>query len=366
MPAKHETVLRHYHYDALDRLVRYESAAQPCVERFYQKSRLVTEIEGQVQHSIFQHHDQLFAQQRRQNSVIGATLLAMDQQRSVLHAVEETRSHPVTYTPYGHHSAGELRSLLGFSGEQPDSLTGHYVLGNGYRAFNPVLMRFNSPDSWSPFGEGGLNAYGYCAGDPINRSDATGHAFLLKALMMFRESKMTPLGDFQRFAGAPHVMEKIAGNLSGSDFVNFSKASKFTNLAVQSVRQRRLGSLSKLQGDPLKKIAGHLPGDDLVSFSLASKGTKEVADSIQVPIRVEEGLPSRGSVGELRKIVSGKAPGIYPSQVLQNADALKVARIGDRVAQVRMEILQNRADFRVGRTTYKEAEAGRLSRHFPR
>ncbi|EGH35731.1 hypothetical protein PSYJA_44541, partial [Pseudomonas syringae pv. japonica str. M301072] len=39
-------------------------------------------------------------------------------------------------------------------------MTGHYLLGNGYRAFNPVLMRFNSPDSLSPFGEGGVNAYG--------------------------------------------------------------------------------------------------------------------------------------------------------------------------------------------------------------
>ena len=49
------------------------------------------------------------------------------------------------------------------------------MLGNGYRAFNPVLMRFNSPDSWSPFGEGGLNAYVYCIGDPVNRDDPTGH-----------------------------------------------------------------------------------------------------------------------------------------------------------------------------------------------
>jgi hypothetical protein len=38
-------------------------------------------------------------------------------------------------------------------------------------------MRFNSPDSWSPFGEGGLNAYGYCGGDPRNRVDPNGHKF---------------------------------------------------------------------------------------------------------------------------------------------------------------------------------------------
>jgi RHS repeat-associated protein len=65
--------------------------------------------------------------------------------------------------------------LPGFNGEHPDPLTGHYPLGNGYRSYNPVLMRFNSPDSLSPFDEGGINGYAYCTGDPVNRGDSTGH-----------------------------------------------------------------------------------------------------------------------------------------------------------------------------------------------
>lgn len=105
-------------------------------------------------------------------------LLASDQQRSVLNALEADRPCSFAYSPYGHRPWGHgLLSLLGFNGELPDPLTGHYHLGNGYRQFNPVLMRFNSTDSWSPFGEGGLNAYGYCGGDPINRQDPTGHTF---------------------------------------------------------------------------------------------------------------------------------------------------------------------------------------------
>jgi RHS repeat-associated protein len=105
-------------------------------------------------------------------------LLATDQQRSVLSALDAGRSGSVAYAPYGHRpQEANLLSKFGFNGELPDPLTGHYHLGNGYRQFNPVLMRFNSPDSWSPFGEGGLNAYGYCGGDPRNRTDPTGHMY---------------------------------------------------------------------------------------------------------------------------------------------------------------------------------------------
>lgn len=111
-------------------------------------------------------------------------LLATDQQRSVLNALDANRPHPIAYTPYGHRSgANGLLSLLGFNGELPDPMTGHYHLGKGYRQFNPVLMRFNSPDSWSPFGEGGLNPYVFCEGDPVNKSDPTGHIPITRQLL---------------------------------------------------------------------------------------------------------------------------------------------------------------------------------------
>ncbi|EJK98947.1 MULTISPECIES: RHS repeat-associated core domain-containing protein [Pseudomonas] len=177
MPASpRETVLCRYRYDPLDRLADCAPSTEASIQRFYCKSRLATEIQGAVQHSVFQHDEQLLAQLRREDAKIETTLLATDQQRSVLNALDASRFHPLAYTPYGHRPAENgLLSLLGFNGEPPDPVTGHYLLGNGYRAFNPVLMRFNSPDSLSPFGEGGLNTYGYGIGDPINRSDPTGH-----------------------------------------------------------------------------------------------------------------------------------------------------------------------------------------------
>jgi RHS repeat-associated protein len=67
------------------------------------------------------------------------------------------------------------QSLLGFNGERQDTVLGGYHLGNGYRLYNPALRRFTAPDSMSPFGQGGINPYAYCAGDPINHTDPSGH-----------------------------------------------------------------------------------------------------------------------------------------------------------------------------------------------
>ena len=178
MPASSRlTELSRYHYDPLDRQVGCSLLNQATFQRFYFKSRLATEIQGSLHTRIFQHDDQLLAQQSYQSGKANTALLATDQQRSVLSALDAAQVDHLAYTPYGHRPAENgLLSLLGFNGERPDPVTGHYHLGNGYRQFNPVLMRFNSPDSWSPFGEGGLNTYAYCGGDPRNRMDPTGYS----------------------------------------------------------------------------------------------------------------------------------------------------------------------------------------------
>ncbi|WP_371921618.1 RHS repeat-associated core domain-containing protein [Pseudomonas sp. LLC-1] len=85
------------------------------------------------------------------------------------------------YSPYGYRLPSH--DTLGFSGEYLDPVTGHSNLGNGYRGYNHVLMRFNCPDSLSPFAEGGFNAYAYCQGDPVNFLDPSGH-FLMSLVKM--------------------------------------------------------------------------------------------------------------------------------------------------------------------------------------
>lgn len=79
------------------------------------------------------------------------------------------------YTAYGKHSSLESEALTGFNGEYRDADNDQYPLGNGYRWYAPGTMCFYSQDSLSPFGEGGVHAYGYCDGDPVNRQDPSGH-----------------------------------------------------------------------------------------------------------------------------------------------------------------------------------------------
>ncbi|WP_434702838.1 RHS repeat-associated core domain-containing protein [Pseudomonas sp. Z1-12] len=170
-------ILCRYQYDPLDRLTGLKPADHVDTQRFYQNDELVNEIEGQLELTILRHEAQPLAQRLHIANVTETTLLATDQQRSVLHTLAGVDAQPMAYTAYGHRSAQSgLSSLLGFNGERPDSITGHYLLGQGNRAFNPVLMRFNSPDELSPFGDGGINAYAYCGGDPVNRYDPSGNS----------------------------------------------------------------------------------------------------------------------------------------------------------------------------------------------
>jgi len=89
------------------------------------------------------------------------------------------------YTAYGAESTYESTNgsedldsadSLSFLGEEKDSNTGYAMLGEGVREYDPTIGRFIQYDSDSPDGDGGINGYSYCYGDPVNSSDPSGHA----------------------------------------------------------------------------------------------------------------------------------------------------------------------------------------------
>lgn len=185
--------LNRYRYDALDRLVELEPLELEKLTRFYRGEHLVTQLKGQDAYSVLQHDRQLLAVQSLDGGERNSLLLVTDQQRSVLQMTGPDGDVRQVYAPYGHRRVESgPGGLLGFTGEVVDPATGHYLLGNGHRAFNPVLMRFNRPDSLSPFGRGGLNAYAYCLGDPVNFSDPTGQfARLITSLFSVANARIT-------------------------------------------------------------------------------------------------------------------------------------------------------------------------------
>ncbi|MCD5985477.1 RHS repeat-associated core domain-containing protein [Pseudomonas sp. CDFA 610] len=183
------TLLCRYRYDPVDRLASTSRTDQDTAQHFYIKNHSTMQIQGQHRNRQLHVDGYLLAQQNQQDHQARVTLLASDQQRSII-TIPGAR---VSYTPYGNSNSSTIPpDLPSFTGQHADLVTGHYLLGNGYRAFNPVLMRFNSPDSLSPLGEGGFNAYVYCFGDPVNCVDEDGHLKTRVLASIFKGLRPSP------------------------------------------------------------------------------------------------------------------------------------------------------------------------------
>jgi len=105
-------------------------------------------------------------------------LLVTDLQQSIFSQLHPNGPNHFIYTVYGLRGGTlEVDTHLGFNGQFKECSFGWYYLGNGHRVYNPVLMRFHSPDRLSPFDKGGVNTYAYCGGDPVNHEDPSGRIF---------------------------------------------------------------------------------------------------------------------------------------------------------------------------------------------
>lgn len=84
-------------------------------------------------------------------------LLVPDRTQSILACVGPATDKSGAFTPIGYRRSGKVSAA--WNGQVAESLSEHYLLGNGHRAYHPVLGRFSRPDALSPFGQGGLNTY---------------------------------------------------------------------------------------------------------------------------------------------------------------------------------------------------------------
>ncbi|KPZ28395.1 YD repeat-containing protein [Pseudomonas coronafaciens pv. zizaniae] len=167
-----------YDYDGHNHLTTVTQGSDAATLRFYEGDRLSNTVQGQARTHYLSDGDTPLGQQQVGDTASTALLLMTNASNSVIGEIQQSELRTAVYKAYGERSSndGELQSLLAFNGEVRDPSCGWYLLGKGYRAYNPELMRFHSPDSMSPFGAGGLNPYGYCIGNPIAFQDPTGHS----------------------------------------------------------------------------------------------------------------------------------------------------------------------------------------------
>ncbi|MFK3942782.1 RHS repeat-associated core domain-containing protein [Pseudomonas monteilii] len=143
------------------------------VSYFYRGSECVVWLDGLGSKSVFKQGEVSLAARVRAPNTDELHLMGNDVLKSVLCHVSEMSMYSRAYDTYGY-SMFLGGPPIGFAGEVFDRVGNQYVLGMGHRRYLPTIRRFNRPDDESPFRQGGLNAYAYVAGDPINFSDPSG------------------------------------------------------------------------------------------------------------------------------------------------------------------------------------------------
>lgn len=109
---------------------------------------------------------------------------------------------------------------IGYTGQRRSGVSGHYMLGNGYRGFNPVLKRFTAQDTLSPFGIGGGHGYRYCNSNPVDNKDPTGHGplidFITSIFFYIAQGEKLGVENIDILAGEK-VVKKTLKDASGVD-----------------------------------------------------------------------------------------------------------------------------------------------------
>lgn len=166
--------LHRYRYDGHNDLIGVRHEQAPEVSRRYQGYRISSTRDADLLTEYLYAGDRPLGLQRPAQTADNR-LYATDAANSVVGECSSDELHDNAYTAYGDSPDNDqLVGLLGFNGEARERALGWSLLGRGYRAYNPGLMRFHSPDTAAPEAAG-INPYVYCGGNPVNWRDPSGH-----------------------------------------------------------------------------------------------------------------------------------------------------------------------------------------------
>lgn len=164
-------------------------------------------------------------------------LLMVEPGNSVIKTSQGGAHH--AYGPFGG-SSGSGGSYSAYRGATKERM-GLYLLGNGVRCYHPAFMRFGTADSASPLGSGGLNAYAYCAADPINRHDPGGRTWkaLVKLVTKSSDDALQSTSILEKLTRkAPHLTEQILSHLDTKSLIAVRSTSKTLKSAADVTSDR--------------------------------------------------------------------------------------------------------------------------------
>lgn len=286
---------------------------------FYQGHRLVTAKQGD-RHCIILRGNELPMAQLAASEGSHSAMLATDGKESILQAQSAEVHETLSFSVYGYGSTlPSSLTLLGFNGEFFGRPHSGYLLGNGHRNFNPVLMRFRSPDSLSPFLAGGLNAYAYCGNDPVNAVDPSGRVKIL----ITRTIKRQPVNTVIKHG--PENLVPIGATLvrdeGGSYFVK--------TWQPKPVIQKKLVRVVKLDGTQ-GRSNGYIPEENYKAYK---NNRKQLNKLMSYPAPLTE-----ADTIQLESLRNAQMP------YLLEGDRLMKAATRDLGSSVTMEVLRVREE----------------------
>ncbi|MDE4537184.1 RHS repeat-associated core domain-containing protein [Pseudomonas sp. ITEM 17296] len=248
--------------------------------------------------------------------------LAVDRSRSVLGAYQ-TGGVKAAYSVYGDHSRHESAYPQAFNGEHLDENLRGYHLGRGYRFYDPLLMRFFTADAESPFAQGGINAYAYCTGDPVNRVDPSGRGYTLVDLAHWANSKI------QRNVFPAGTKAPFSNLGIDSGFNGYAVEARFKSGDVGPVVERLLpGNFEPL----IKRYPGQA---DAIMINMTERALKRLTGKVTVQSAFVEKRFRQGMTKRDGDMVMYLTDNGIPSQ--RFAEVRQSLKVGD--SQLKEEVI---------------------------